>query len=60
MLPVVRSARSPMLSVVPVILLTKTVSQSVQLRWRSWKSGQESGVPRGSSREVPPMATSRS
>ena len=32
MLPVVRSARSPMLSVVPVILLTNSVSQRVQLR----------------------------
>src|SRR5437870_2477943 len=45
MLPTVRSARSPMLSVVPVILLTNSVSQSVLLRRRSRKSGQESGVP---------------
>jgi hypothetical protein len=41
MLPVVTSARSPMLRVAPVMLLTKRLSQRVQLLCTSRRSGHE-------------------
>ena len=45
MLPVVTSARGPIFSVLPVILLTKNASQRVQLLCKSRKSGHEISVP---------------
>ena len=60
MLPIVRSARSPILRVVPVILLTKKVSKSVQFRCKSTKSGHESEVAPVSPRAVPASANNRS
>ncbi len=56
MLAVAVSARSPMLSVVPVIRSAIKASISVQFFWKSTKSGQAtSGLP-GSERFVPAIA----
>src|SRR5260370_389380 len=58
MLPTVRSARSPMLRVVPMILFTINESNSVQLLCKSSKSGQERAVAPASPRAVPVRASS--
>ena len=59
MLPVTRSARSPMVKVDPVIFSAMNASASVLLRSRSLKSGHETSS-RSEPRFVPVSATNRS